>query len=238
MRIHEISPRVKVVATPGRLGLDADLELQVQAVWEAEAARRPTALFNGRIFSIEELAPAHIKGSFVEYRWLVAQRRRADLFERLRVRPLAVSGLIESPDGLIFGRRGPDLATATGEWELAPSGGLEPQSGLHCGTVNYMRQFYDELLEEVGIEKTHITDAMPFVVVEEPATHVFDLGIAARTDLRAAQIDEAFLRTRREYSEVKVVAGAETLHFVDEHSIDMVSISIALLRHRGFIDRG
>jgi hypothetical protein len=232
MHIHKIERRLCVVAKPYRPQLEPDLEALVQSLWEAERSDRAKALFNGALFSVDELAPERITGAFVDYRLFVAQRRQPDLFQRLCIRPLAVSGVIESPDGFIFGRRSSDLMTDGGKWELVPSGGLDPETCLHDCAVDYMEQFYKELAEETGITKAQISGAFPFVLVEDPTTHVFDLGIAAETPLLTTQINLAFNHSHREYSELRIVEASQLAGFYEEQGLDIVTTSAMLLRSR------
>lgn len=237
VRTYEVSPRLKVEAKAGRLSLRAELEAQVEALWAKEAERRGRPLFNGRLFSVDDLTSDHISGQFVEYRFFLAQRLEPALFGPLRIRPLAVSGVVESPDGLILGRRNSDLQTDPDKWELAPSGGLDPETCLVQGVVDYRRQFYRELVEEVGIDESRVTGVSPFTIIEDTTTHVLDLGIAACTDLRATQIGEAFSQAGDEYSEIRLVSLSAVAQFVREEGPNMVSVTTELLRYRGHVGR-
>lgn len=236
MKLHRVSVRLRILANPDRPLLKSDLEARVQSLWEVESKRRAGSLFNGRLFSIDEFSRDSITGVFAEYRWFVAQKRQPDLFERLRIRPLAVSGIVESPDGLIFGRRGTELTTDAGKWELAPSGGIDSSSCLRDYTVDYAKQFLSEISEEVGIEQDQVAAIAPLVLIEDEATHVFDLAVTAHTQLRAKEIHEAFLRTQREYSEIKLVKISALSSFVHDRSISVVPITLELLRYRGFLE--
>jgi hypothetical protein len=231
MRIQQVTAALEITAEPGRPSLDADVEASVQALWETELAQRGNALFNGKLFSIDKLGSDRIIGTFVEYRWFVAQHRRPALFKDLGVRPLAVSGMIESVDGLIFGKRNQSLATEGGKWELAPSGGLDIDACLHGCSVDYMAQFFQELEDEVGILPTQLSGAAPFVLIEDPATHVFDLGISAQTALSAAQIKLVFDQTAREYSELKFVEKSQLAIFQEQHGEAIVPLTITLLQY-------
>jgi hypothetical protein len=231
MRIHHVTAALEITAQPSRPSLDADVEASVQALWETELAHQDSALFNGKLFSINKLGSDHIIGTFVEYRWFIAQRRRPELFKDLGVRPLAISGMIESVDGLIFGKRNQGLATAGGKWELAPSGGLDIDTCLHGCSVDYMAQFFRELEEEIGILPTQLSGAAPFVLIEDPATHVFDLGISAQTALAAPQIKLVFNQVAREYSELQFIKKSQLAILQGPYSEQVVPTTIALLRY-------
>jgi len=235
MKTHQVTTPLRIVARSRSALLDSDLEREVQAIWESKTQRDRT-MFNGAIFNVTEIGRGEIQGCFVEYKWLTAQRHRPSLFDRLRVRPLGISGMIESPDGVIFGRRGRHLSLEAEKWELAPSGGLDVGASYKNGIVDYMHQFLDELGDEIGLSESDILDAVAFTLVEDPESHVFDLGIRARTNLREAQIKEAFVRSTGEYSSLSVVSLDAIRHFVNNH--DVVPVSVALLETSGALRRG
>jgi len=235
MKVHSIREPLQIVVATNPPRLDSDLESEVQALWEIETKRCHGALFNGNIFSVHQFESSRINGCFVEYRWLAAQRHRPNLFERLNVQPLAVSGIVESPDGIIFGRRDQQVSSDAGKWELVPSGGIDSGARGDHALVDYMRQFFDELSDEVGIDKSDIFDPVAFSMIEDSRTHVFDLGIRGRTNLRAAQINETFSRSSREYSNLKIVSRSAIQKFVHDDRDDIVPISIALLEVCGLL---
>lgn len=233
IRIHPIASDFEVILKADRAPLAPDLEATVQALWNEEMANRGIMLTDGRIFSIENFSSNRTAGTFVEYRLLVAQRRRPDLYQDLLVQPLAVCGLIESPDGLVFGRRAIDLATEANKWELLPAGGLDPQACQIGTSVDYMRQFYRELLEEAGVGLADIHSPKPLILLEDTSTHVFDLAIGACTRLHAAEIIELFERNNaREYSELMFVPLSGVQSFISANAKDIVAVTVALLEYR------
>jgi len=233
MKIHRIDQLLEVHAAYDASQLTAEIEAQVRAVWEAETESRGNTLFNGSVFSVTEWMPDTIRGTFIEYRRFLAQQRRPDLFRQLRICPLAVSGMIMSPGGLIFGRRSADLTTDTGRWELAPSGGINADVLTPSGAVDYMRQFLSELVEELGIQEFQIARAKPIGLIEHEATHVFDIVISGNVSLDLHQLDAAFHGASGEYSELKLVPAADLQRFLTTHNGDVIPESVALLAHFG-----
>lgn len=233
VRTHQITSDFGIVLKASHTPLDPDLEVTVQALWTEEMASRETALTNGKIFSIEDFSSNRATGTFVEYRLLVAQRRRPTLYRDLLIKPLAVCGLIESPDGLVFGRRAVDVASEANKWELLPAGGIDPEVCQSGTSVDYMRQFYRELLEEAGVDSAHIHSPKPLILLEDTSTHVFDLAIGASTCLHAAEIIKSFKHNNtREYSELKCVPLSEIPSFVDANPKDIVEATVALIEFR------
>src|SRR3990167_3983338 len=140
---------VKVVeAQPA---LSASLENEIEHLWIAEQNRRGKAIFNGSIMSATNVSCSGIEGCIVEYRYLIAQKANPDLFDTLRVRPVAVSGLLECADGLVFGRRANAMTQDAGLWELVPSGGIDANHLTLPARVDFSSQLLQELHEELGL---------------------------------------------------------------------------------------
>ena len=209
--LHPLSPDVAVTIEPEPLEVPAHLAPVVEAVWEHEQAHRGGTLFNGRTLSVLSHAPDLIHTRIVEYRLVLAARRRPDLFTALAIRPLAVSGLLRCADGIVFGRRGPGVTTDSGLWELVPSGGLDAADRQACGP---RQQILTELVEEVGLDATQIRDCRPFCLIEDRTTGVFDIGVALQTDLEAGAVEEAQRRASDEYSELRIVPDHRVAEFL------------------------
>lgn len=234
MILHPLTPNLSIEVLAQKLCLPRDLEAKVDALWNAQVRERGTAVFNGKIFSVKERTSSRITGIVLEYRLLAAQQRCPELFTSLQVRPLGVSGVIESPDGFIFGRRGSDLAILSGQWELAPSGGIDPDVCMHNNHVDYLRQVQVELEEETGIDPDKVAELTPSVLVEDRQTHVLDLVVTARTRLLSSDIQAAFATAGREYSELSVVAKSAIPQFLAEQAPNVVSTTAPILRFLGF----
>jgi hypothetical protein len=75
--VHPINADVEVRITRPMPPLHAALEARIDALWAAASARVAAGgagqLFNGRVFSIDSIAPDRIAGHLTEYRRLVAQ---------------------------------------------------------------------------------------------------------------------------------------------------------------------
>ena len=155
--------------------LPPGLEHTVEEIWQAERRRRGAKLFNGTLFSVCELSPTAVTGRFVEYRRFVAQVQRPELFLELRVRPLAVTGLLQNAQGLFFGRRNSGAAQQPDRWELVPAGGVDTNSLTDGGEVEPGEQILEELKEEVGLDRTSVDTPRLVAFCEEAEHHVFDL---------------------------------------------------------------
>jgi hypothetical protein len=206
---------------------------KIDKIWQAEIARsRPP--FNGSLFSVVSHEPRLISGWRAEYKSFVAQRREPSLFDVLKVRPLAVTGLLLCPDGVIFGKRSSNVEQDKKLWELVPSGGVDGSLLRPDGSIDLGSQLLMELTEETGIEHEQIAgQPKPFVLVEDKMSHVLDAGVMLRTDLSGQNIAETFSRlASHEYTELQVIAVERLRHFAKTKGL--AAVSAALLETIGY----
>ena len=234
--VHEIVPQVRIDVTRPMPVLDPADEALVGTVWEAAQRRLGGALFNGRVFCADRIAPELIEGHWTEYRRLVAQFENPAMFARLRIRSLAVNGVVLGSDGVVFGRR-PDLAVyQAGLWQLAPAGSVDPSAASPDGRIDAVRQVATELREEVGLDFADIVTATPIALVEHAGSHVCDLGIAMTTRLRADAILAAHrARGDGEYGALRIVARDEIEAFAAEAGEGMARQSRVFLERLGWL---
>lgn len=221
---------VRLNDTP--LVLPSDLEAEVENLWQTEQQRRGKALFNGKIFSAVEITPDTIYGRIVEYRHLIAQRAKPELFDALKVRPVAVSGLFECADGVVFGRRSGTMTQDAGLWELCPSGGLDTSETAAGGNVDYSAQILTELQEEIGIGSNAVSEIRPFCLVDDLDSHVVDIGIALTSQLQADEVLSIHrAAATKEYDELLIVPHDDIAQFVAAKRGELVGVSVSLLEH-------
>ncbi len=237
LRIHPLDGGLVVTATTALLSLDAALERRIEEIWRQEQRKRATPLFNGELLSVVSLASARIETRAVEYRCFVAPRAVPSLFSQLKVRPLAVSGLTRCRAGIVFGRRAATSTQDAGLCELAPSGGVDRRALRPNGRVDVIGQLMEELREETGCSSAAVTSAKPFLLVEDTASGVIDIGIDLVLDLDAASVLAAHRASAMaEYDELQVVPVSDLGRFVEDADPPVVEVSLALLRARGLLE--
>lgn len=175
--VHEVDPALEIRADRTLPALAPDLDAEVERLWQAACTRLSGALFNGLVFSADVITPPRLSGHFTEFRRIVAQTSRPDLFDALRLRPLAVNGIIRLTDGVLIGRRSPRTAYQAGMWQLPPAGSVDPGAANATGAIDFVAQLLRELREEVGIAAESVTVGPPLCIVEHPGSHVLDLGV-------------------------------------------------------------
>ena len=190
--VHEVAADVVVRVTRAMPALPAAVDREVERLWQA-ASRRVAAggagrMFNGRVFSADAITPRLITGHLTEYRRVVAQMERPELFAELGVRSFAVCGVLRCAGGVVVGRRHRAAIYQAGMWQLAPAGSVDAGAVADDGMVDLRRQLLDELQEELGLPPDAVGEPRPLCVVEHPGSHVSDLGLALVTRLSAEAV--------------------------------------------------
>jgi hypothetical protein len=184
------------------------LERRIDEIWAAERERRAGALSNGPVYSLDAAIAGRLRIRRAEYRHVIAQRCAPELVDLgLRLRPLAVTGVLFCTDGVALGRRGGQVAADASLWEPAPAGGLSQPDPA--------RQIFEELREEVGLEQAQIDACDICGLVEDHRSGVVDIVFRLIASVRTEEIQAAHgTRATNEYSELAVVPRAEISNFL------------------------
>ncbi len=220
--VHDINPAARFQIVRDMHPLPATLETEIDRIWDLAQRRMHGKLFNGRVFSADVITPHLVCGHWTEFRRIVAQMERHDLFRLIGARPLAVGGVILGPDGIVFGRRPAGAVYQAGEWQLPPAGSVDPTAARAEGAVDVVAQLLTELTEELGLPAAAVHHARPLCIVEHAGSHVLDLGIAVRTDLAAAAIHAAHESDGNgEYGALHIIPRAALPAFIAEAGTTM-----------------
>jgi hypothetical protein len=238
--VYDIAADVRLLVVSGMPALAPPLEAEIDFLWAAAQRRMRNRLFNGRVFSADTIEPHRITGHWTEFRRIVAQMDRPELYDALRVRPLAVGGVIVGPDGVVLGRRPVGAIYQAGEWQLAPAGSIDPGAARDDGAVDYVGQVLTEMREELGLPAGAVRDARALAIVEHAegglGSHVADLGVALDTDLHAPAILAAHAaHGDGEYDPLLVVPLDGLAAFVAAHRDSLNRQAPVFLRRRGLL---
>lgn len=188
-QVFDVEPGIAVTVAGGPPSLPLWLEQRVSELW-SEAIAINSTLFNGPVLSADVLSPTNISGHWTEYKRIVARARDWSLAASLHIQPLAVAGLIEGPDGIVFGKRPDNTVYQPSMWQLAPAGNVDP-SAESQGTVDLHGALMTELREELGLSAGTVSDARPVCAVLHPSAGIVDVCISLQTRLTAADILQA-----------------------------------------------
>ena len=241
--VHELAADVTVRVTRSMPALPPSVDTAVERLWRAALARVETGgagrMFNGRVFSADQITPHAITGHITEYRRVVAQLEDPSLFAQLGLRSLAVCGVLCCADGVVFGRR-PDAAIyQPGLWQLPPAGSVDSGALRPDGTMNLAAQLLIELAEEVGISPAQVGAPMPLCVVEHPDSHVSDVGMVLSTTLNAQAIHAAHRAIGDgEYRELRIIPPHAVADFVAGIGDRLVPPAREFLFRAGLLNQG
>jgi len=217
--------------------LRRSLEQEVEEIWQAERACRGSALFNGPLFSVEEITPHAVAGRFVEFRRYLAQERRPELFTELRIQPLAVTGLLQNAEGLFFGYRSSAVALQPDCWELIPSGGVDRTTLTETGQIYPAGHVLTELQEEVGLNAAAVAPPRLLCFSEDLDHHIFALTWELKTHLdRTAILHAHAALPHPEHAEITFVRWADLVGFLAQGP-DVVALSSRDLLEHFFLQK-
>lgn len=166
------SPRFEQGPAPQ---LPGDIADRISEIWATEKAENPT-LFDGPVLSVTDITKSVFTVTTMRYSALLAGFRDPSLRAAIGMRPLAVSGILSCPDGLVFGRRSDDVTQSPGCWELVPSGGVPPRQD---GLPDLAYQILAELQEEIGLTEAEI--APPVGYIDDKKSGTIDVIMPLRT---------------------------------------------------------
>lgn len=236
LTLRVVSPDVEIVVSGSPPPLDTATENAVQSLWDCEAADKGGRLFNGQTFTATGISTERIDGHFVEYRRLVAQLRDKALYDSLELHPVAVSGVLECRDGIVFGHRNAGTTHDAGMWELAPSGGVDQSCVGKNGSVDIRRQILAELTEELGFDGSGIDEIKTLCLIEDSETHLVDIALSLKTGLSGADIVATHAaRASDEYEAIEIVASVDIGKFVERLDDQIIGASRLLLDHLGYL---
>lgn len=210
--------------------LSAKILDEVDAIWHQERARWGDRIFDNKIFSVRGWSDSEIFGTFVDYRLFYTQLKKPELFPALNIRPLAVSGVVQTDDGVVFGLRNRSSAQHPGLWELVPSGGIDTEAERSNGIIAYEDQLLAEVSEELGIPSSAVSTPHPFILIHDTKSHAIDIGLFLRTNVSSEEVRRAFeVSDNHEYDHLHMVTTADLDRFLDENIQNIVPVSLSLL---------
>jgi UDP-2,4-diacetamido-2,4,6-trideoxy-beta-L-altropyranose hydrolase len=207
-----------------------EVNARVQAIWDQETQRRSTKLFNGEIVSVMSVDETNIVGRRAEYRWLLAQSHDESFVPWFQVRPLAVTGVLTCPEGVVIGRRGPAVFQFPGLWELAPSGSVDIVTDVDSD-IDLLAQLIQELNEEVGLSGSDVAGIEPLAIACDFDSQVFDVCFVMTTPTPWARIAERFSANRNtEYQHLDILPVDRIAEFLRTNQASTTPLTLSLLQ--------
>lgn len=217
--------------------LSPEVEQKISEIWKTEKLKRGDGLFNSEVLSFVQVEGEVLVARITDYRTYLAQARAPHLYDVLKVRKLAVSGLVALGSQIVFGKRAMHLTQDAGKWELAPSGGVAYRAADGNGRLTVEQQFFEELEEELGLQRSMVSSFRPLLFVEDTESHVIDIGIDVELSGNRTDIEAALKRRSDEYSEICWIDKSEIDQFcsVERQRGGIVEVSLELLKAKRLI---
>jgi len=228
---HKVSPAC-VVRVSGKETKQADSGLsdKIDHLWNAAVSDGYQQLFDGQLYSVTDVEADVITVTRASYRHFFAQSREPSLFEPFFIRPIAVTTVLECPDGLVFGRRSDDVAFDKSLWELGPSGTIDDSAETQDGYLDWRITVLEELQEELGVRGLEEQAFKLSGALEDTVLHSVDLIAPIKTTLTRNQIEQVFLRRRtQEYTDIAVVPRRELSTFAKTTAGEMTPVCLDIL---------
>lgn len=216
---------IKVQQTAKRKKYPAEIESQVDAIWEQQKLIYGDHLYNGQILSEIEYTEHELIGELVEYRYHVAQIHAPELLPYLKVHTVSVTGITYSGDDVLIGQRSSKVAEYRDMYELAPSGGIDP-AAIEGDRVDLLKQVGIELHEETGLDSEAIVHIEPMALAIHLTKKSFEFCI--KIDIDPTKKDLMKIHNE-EYQKLMWIHKDEVRAFADSHLNTFVSLSTQLI---------
>lgn len=222
---HIVEPtfQVEVVDSQGKIELSDVQNQYVDELWNAAQKRHEGKLFNGKLLNYLKFEKGRLFGSFVEYKYYMAQRDDFKLKQCFRIRPIAISCLCTFQGRVLVGKRSALVTDYPGFYELVPSGGIDP-AVVENGKVNLVRQTFIELLEETGIESKQVGTCYPLALFEDFISD--SVEICMRIELNNDQLSPL---ENGEYSQLKWMPFSQLQQYALSEKENFVQLSLHLI---------
>jgi hypothetical protein len=236
LRSYSVRPDITVELTESPPSPSPSVTHEIDRLWKEALDRKDRLLFDGTVLSVANITPEQITVFKDSYRAFHAQSVKPELYDDLRIRPLACSGRLKCLDGLIFAKRSTEMFLDPGCWELAPSGTFDAHSISLDEKIDIGEFLLRELHEELGIQASHAQTGSVLGLYEQMDFKGIDLVVAIDLPLSGDDVQNCFQNsTNKEYSALVIVPKSEVRAFVAQSNSPFVQLSVRVLEQDGLI---
>ncbi len=237
LRIKNLSPSFQIMQSD-KLKFSSNLQSRVDELWQAALSNMDSRLFNGLIFSAKEVTPEAIIGSFVEYKYLIAQHLDPRLKFDLNIQPVSLLGFLTCQDGVLFGKRQNWVATRANEWGFLPSEYISADTFSHDGSIDYVKAFLIALKNEINIDAHFLNDLGHLAIVEEKTVSENHFSVVMNADIALSSfaIKHAHLMAAQdEYEQIKACPIEQLNDFLSLEKGRDMDIAEYILGEKGYL---
>lgn len=229
LSVHELSDNAVLLIEKYRTKHDDALLTIVDKIW-SEAQRQNSRLFDGSILSCISVSSNRIISTIDNYRLFFSKKSNPVLLDKIKIMPIAVSGILECKDGFVFGKRAKFTTQDAELWELVPSGGLDASITNNLNIYDYKQQLLTELYEEIGVNQDRLRTVTPFCYVIDHEASVLDIGIYMYIDVSQETINHCFTTVNSfEYESIIFIPRNAIIDFIAMERQNISSISVAIM---------
>lgn len=229
LSVHELSDNAVLLIEKYRTKHDDTLLAIVEKIW-SEAQSKNSRLFDGSILSCISDSSNKITSTIDNYRLFFSKRSHPMLLDKIKIMPIAVSGILECKDGFVFGKRAKFTTQDAELWELVPSGGLDASITNNINTYDFKQQLLTELYEEMGVNQNMLRTITPFCYVIDHEASVLDIGIYMYSDVSQETIIHCFTTVHSfEYESIIFIPRKTIIDFIARERKNISSISVAIM---------
>ncbi|MFM5521493.1 NUDIX hydrolase [Aeromonas jandaei] len=229
LSVHELSDNAVLLIEKYRTKHDDAQLAIVDKIW-SEAQKKNNRLFDGSILSCISDSSNRIISTIDNYRLFFSKKSHPVLLDKIKIMPIAVSGILECKDGFVFGKRAKFTTQDADLWELVPSGGLDASITNDINTYDFKQQLLTELYEEIGINQDMLRTITPFCYVIDHEASVLDIGIYMYSDVNQETINHCFTTVRSfEYESIIFIPRNIIIDYIARERKNISSISVAIM---------
>ena len=214
---HSFAPDLRIDILQEDLVIPAAERAKADKIWKTAAQNSHSALFNGRLFSVQDFDQKSITVRPTEFKYFHAQINDAGTSNSSWVHPLACSGVLTCEAGVIFAQRSTKVTLDKGLWELAPSGTFDDSCVVDGAHLSPTVLIQTEMFEELGIPDSRIISQNLKGGITNQETGALDLVIGVELDAGQSEIENYFFnRLSDEYSIIRIVPPSDIHQFSEE----------------------
>ncbi len=214
-----ITSSFKLLVAPEEQELyDDEVEKQVSAAWEHCQKITDWDLFDGKVFQLLKLGKNCLHGNFINYRYFYTQHKYPELKEKLAITLVGVTAVLRCGNQILLAKRSEKVTQYPGKWEFAPSGGIAIDY-LTDHTVDYEKQIFEELTQEVGMDEVFVESVKPLLFVRDKQDLMADIVCQMDVDRLGA---ESASYDSWEYTDYRWLKQDEITEFIRIYSTEVI----------------
>ncbi len=177
IKLHQLSPDFTVVNRGLRPPASTRTESTDQYLRQGS---EPELEIDGALLSVASIQRDCIEGHTIAYQeW----RRQAKERGPLKVRPLAVTGILSCEDLYLMGKRRKDAMEDPRSFEFVPAGGIDLSGGILRQAPSPIDQLVKEAKEELLLDAHELGTIRFIICAENTRSGVVDLVYRAQINL-------------------------------------------------------